>query len=99
MGRPSTLLPYEPSLLSHRIGLAQTAVLGMTDPHRHGEILVCATAIPLEKGRQAHIPLWAPVMVNAGIFSERVGRPARAEVDAFGPVMTVRRPYGGFQMG
>src|SRR4051812_49710668 len=69
-------------------------MLRMIDPDRHGEILMCAAPIPLDQGRQAHVPLWAPVMVDAGIFSERVCRAARAKVDAFGTLVPVGGSHG-----
>src|SRR5689334_3355120 len=54
-GRLSPVWRDKSLLLGHRIRLAQTAMLGMTDPDRHGEILVCTTAVSLDKGRQAHV--------------------------------------------
>jgi len=81
-------------LLRHRVGLAQTAMLGMTNPHGHGEILVCATPIPLEDSRQTHVPLWAPIMIDGGVLFERVRWAGRAEVDALGAVVTVYRSHG-----
>src|SRR4051794_36366572 len=63
----------------------------MTDPNGHGELLVWAAPIPLDQGRQAHVPLWAPVMVDAGVFSERVCRAARAKVDACDTIVPVLR--------
>ena len=61
----------------------------MTNLDRYREVLVCTAAIPLDKGRQAHVPLWAPVMVDGGVFLERVRWAGRAEVDAFEAVVTV----------
>src|SRR3954469_6938984 len=74
-----------------RIGLAQAAVLRMTNLDRYREVLVCTAAVPLGKDRQAHVPLWAPVMVDGGVFLERLSRSGRAEVDAFEALVTVGR--------
>ena len=46
----------------------------MTNLDRYREVLVCTAAIPLDEGRQAHVPLWAPVMVDGGVFLERFSR-------------------------
>jgi hypothetical protein len=94
LGQPSAFWRNEPVLLRHRVGLAQPAMLRMTNPDRHGEILVCATPIPLEDGGQSNIPLWAPIMIDGGVLIERVRWASRAEVDAFGAVVTVRRFHG-----
>src|SRR3954471_21090576 len=74
-----------------RIGLAQAAMMRMTNLDRYREVLVCTAAVPLGKGRQAHVPLWAPVMVDGGVFLERLSRSGRAEVDAFEALVTVGR--------
>ena len=65
----------------------------MTNLDRYREILVCTAAIPLDEGRQAHVPLWAPIMIDAGVLSERVRWAARAKVDAFGTLVTVGRLF------
>src|SRR5215207_145864 len=64
-------------------------MLRMANLDGHREILVGATAVPLDEGRQAHIALWAPVMVDDGIFVERFSRAGCAEVDAFSALVAV----------